>query len=175
MTRFEHLVEILFEYLFESLHWIVATLGLSETLIVILIGVVGSVYVARKLLLRQPQPPAGLWRCGIWAPAICSIYDALQSLYGNWLFYRMMVFAEAYNEAQGRLYWEGRGQGAVKLSLLGVLGTLGLHVFVQFLHRKHVTLDALGPVPQQCRTVIPNSSEMPNNADFESQIPRRGS
>ena len=119
--------------IFSLLHWIVATYGFVETLLVGLLVIVWLVY---QIWNRRPNPPTGYQRWGIWLPALFCLEGLRSGIHEAWLVYGLMMDAGAFSPEQAQLFIFRATVGAIKLLSIGLLGT-------------YLLLRTLRPVPRQ--------------------------
>ena len=131
--------------LLELLHWIVATVGLTETLVLMLIGAIWLIYT---VWARQAIPPRGVWRWGIWFPLAFCVFHAITGLHQRWQFYGMMIAAQAFNEEQAKLYWDNALWSALKILLLGIVGTAWVFTSANRSVRRRVESSNVSPLDQ---------------------------
>lgn len=103
------------------LHWIVATIGFHETLLLIAISCVGIFYVAWS---RRFGIPKGIWRWGMFLPLVMSLEFTRGGIVAHWELYDMMMHAGAFNEPQKDLFVQQSVWGGIKMFSLGVIGTI---------------------------------------------------
>lgn len=116
--------------LFEWMHSIVAAIGLTETILLLITSVVGVIYVAgTRQLAGQGERKSSFARRGnwlLWLPLAYCVYGIIDGVDHNWRFYAMMLEAGAFNESQAELFRRGAIGGALRLFRLGVTATLVL-------------------------------------------------
>lgn len=112
----------------ELLHWIVASIGLSETILILLLGLVWSVYT---VWTRSNNPPRGAWRWGIWIPLAYCLEGVRGGIAAKWELYNLMMTAGAFNEPQLDLYIKQSVFGVIKMLTLGIAGTLFIRATIR--------------------------------------------